>query len=154
MLFKYVIFIVNHSHPQFMPVLAPDHVPHSMIKLDEPALIYSAGFAKQSGCYDWEVSKATSGSLSLGPSRHDSALLRSFGVMAFLCDNYLGKADTFRVQRKLLKLAKLSAEANKPINLTEAALAGLALNQAAIDAKAAELTAAERAGIHCPHHKS
>jgi len=147
MILKYVIFVANLKVPQFMPVLVPDHVPHSMIRLDEPALIFSAGFAKLSG-YNWEISKSPSVSLSLGPSRYDRDLLLNASggrsVTAFLCADYLSQTALTRVQRHLIRLAEISIGANKPTNLTAAALAKLAETDAAKQIRADELAQFEK----------
>ena len=80
---KYVIF---QRGDVILPVIFPDHVTHSEVKVGAPARPVAAGF-----CYlnekGLEISPAPSESLGLGPSPRDgelvAAVLMNSGLYAF-----------------------------------------------------------------------
>jgi hypothetical protein len=80
---KYVVF--KHKSGIFMPVIIPQHVTHSMVKIEDAEPV-SAGFFRMDGKN--AIVSGTSESLKLGPSLDDEQLLRdtlnNSGMYAFL----------------------------------------------------------------------
>ena len=81
---KYVIF---KSKELFMPVIFPDHITHSQVKIEDSE-VYSAGFLKISTTGFVEVLPERSESLNIGPKEMDQSILiravHNFGTAYFL----------------------------------------------------------------------